>query len=107
MTVPQISRTNVSADATRPGGLFFLELSGGRIHSTNSVRSDRKEIITDCRLPDGIVVEADAGHVYWTHINGTAAPEILITRLMEGIGTRWRESALRSTFPVIVCLSRT
>jgi DNA-binding beta-propeller fold protein YncE len=68
MTVPEISATNVSADATRSGRLFFLELSGGRIHSINPDGSDRKTIVTDCRLPDGIVVEADAGHIYWTNM---------------------------------------
>jgi DNA-binding beta-propeller fold protein YncE len=68
MTVPQGSGANVSADATRSGRLFFLELSGGRIHSINPDGSDRKTIVTDCRLPDGIVVEADAGHIYWTNM---------------------------------------
>jgi hypothetical protein len=68
MTVPQISGTHVCADSTRSGRLFFLELSGGRIHSTNPDGSGRKTIVTDCRLPDGIVVEADAGHIYWTNM---------------------------------------
>jgi sugar lactone lactonase YvrE len=68
MTVSQGSGTHVSADATRSGRLFFLELSGGRILSTKPDGSDRKTIVTDCRLPDGIVVEADAGHIYWTNM---------------------------------------
>ena len=37
------------------GRLFVLELSGGRIHSMNPDGSDRKVIVTDCHLPDGIV----------------------------------------------------
>ncbi|CAB3800940.1 3-hydroxyacyl-CoA dehydrogenase [Pararobbsia alpina] len=68
MTLPQISGAPVSADATRSGRLFFLELSGGRIDSINPDGSDRKTIVTDCRLPDGIVVEPDAGHIYWTNM---------------------------------------
>jgi hypothetical protein len=68
MTQPQISGTDVSPNATRSGRLFLLELSGGRIHSMNPDGSDRKTIVTDCRLPDGIVVEADAGHIYWTNM---------------------------------------
>jgi hypothetical protein len=68
MTLPHLNGTNVSADAPRHGRLFFLELSGGRIHSTNPNGSDRKTVVTDCRLPDGIVVEADAGHIYWTNM---------------------------------------
>jgi sugar lactone lactonase YvrE len=30
--------------------------------------SDRKTIVTDCHLPDGIVVDAKAGHIYWTNM---------------------------------------
>ncbi|MEW9585877.1 3-hydroxyacyl-CoA dehydrogenase [Paraburkholderia sp. DGU8] len=68
MTLPRISGTNVSADLTRTGRLFFLELSGGRIHSSNPDGSDLKTIVADCRLPDGIVVDVDAGHIYWTNM---------------------------------------
>jgi hypothetical protein len=53
---------------TRSGRLFLLELSGGRIHSMNSNGSDHKIIVTNCRLPDGIVVDADVGHIYWTNM---------------------------------------
>ncbi|MGA2127017.1 MAG: 3-hydroxyacyl-CoA dehydrogenase [Xanthobacteraceae bacterium] len=30
--------------------------------------SDRRTIVTDCHLPDGIVVNAEAGHIYWTNM---------------------------------------
>ena len=30
--------------------------------------SDRKIIVTNCHLPDGIVVDAEAGHIYWTNM---------------------------------------
>jgi len=50
------------------GRLFVLELSGGRIHSMNTDGSDRKTIVSDCRLPDGIAVDTRAGHVYWTNM---------------------------------------
>jgi hypothetical protein len=30
--------------------------------------SDRKVIVTDCHLPDGIAVDAAAGHIYWTNM---------------------------------------
>jgi hypothetical protein len=50
------------------GRLFVLELSGGRIHSMNPDGSDRKVIVTDCRLPDGIAVDAEKGHIYWTNM---------------------------------------
>jgi DNA-binding beta-propeller fold protein YncE len=48
--------------------LFVLELSGGRIHSMNPDGSDRRTIVTDCHLPDGIAVDAEAGHIYWTNM---------------------------------------
>lgn len=54
--------------ARRPGRLFFLEMSGDRIHSMNPDGSDRKTIVTDCYLPDGIVVDTQAGHIYWTNM---------------------------------------
>jgi len=30
--------------------------------------SDRKLIVTDCRLPDGIAIDVDGGHIYWTNM---------------------------------------
>jgi hypothetical protein len=57
-----------AASAVRLGRLFLLELSGGRIHSMNADGSDRKTIVTGCHLPDGIVVDAQEGHIYWTNM---------------------------------------
>jgi hypothetical protein len=48
--------------------LFVLELNADRIHSMNTDGSDRKTIVSDCHLPDGIVVDVDAGHIYWTNM---------------------------------------
>jgi hypothetical protein len=50
------------------GRLFFLEASGGRIHSANADGSDGKVIVSGCRVPDGIVVDVEAGHIYWTNM---------------------------------------
>jgi DNA-binding beta-propeller fold protein YncE len=49
-------------------------LSGGRIHSINPDGSDLKTIVTGCRLPDGIVVDVDAGRIYWTNM-GSIGPD--------------------------------
>jgi DNA-binding beta-propeller fold protein YncE len=43
-------------------------MNAGRIHSMNADGSDRKTIVSDCHLPDGIVVDAKAGHIYWTNM---------------------------------------
>jgi hypothetical protein len=48
--------------------LFLLEMNAGRIHCMNPDGSDRKTIVTDCHLPDGIVVDVEAGHIYWTNM---------------------------------------
>jgi hypothetical protein len=53
------------------GRLFLLELSGGRIHAMNPDGSDRKVIVSDCRLPDGIAIDAEASHIYWTNMGST------------------------------------
>jgi DNA-binding beta-propeller fold protein YncE len=50
------------------GRLFVLELNAGRIHSMNTDGTDKKTIVSDCRLPDGIVVDVEAGHIYWTNM---------------------------------------
>ena len=69
MTELQASKTGPSSSAkTAVGRLFVLELSGDRIHSMNVDGSNRKTIVTDCHLPDGIVVAAKAGHIYWTNM---------------------------------------
>jgi DNA-binding beta-propeller fold protein YncE len=67
MTEPQASKsTRSSAGKATAGRLFVLELSGNRVISMNPDGSDRKVIVTDCPHPDGIVVDAEAGHIYWT-----------------------------------------
>jgi DNA-binding beta-propeller fold protein YncE len=49
------------------GRLFFLDVGGGRVFSANPDGSDLKTIINEGRrLPDGIVVDISAGHIYWT-----------------------------------------
>ena len=58
---------SVGASALAPR-LFVLEINAGRIHSMNTDGSDRKTIVSDCHLPDGIVVDVDAGHIYWTNM---------------------------------------
>jgi len=50
------------------GRLFVLDLSDGRIHSMNTDGADRNMIVTDCRLPDGIAVDAEGGRIYWTNM---------------------------------------
>jgi sugar lactone lactonase YvrE len=68
MSTLEATKSKTSSPVTRAGRLFVLELSGDRIHSMNPDGSDRKTIVTDGRLPDGIVVDVQAGHIYWTNM---------------------------------------
>jgi hypothetical protein len=55
--------------STTFGRLFFLDLSGGRVLSVNPDGSDFRTIISEGRkLPDGLVVDVAAGHLYWTNM---------------------------------------
>src|SRR3954470_22672524 len=69
MTAIQASRSGgVAGDPAALGRLFVLDVSGRRVFSVNSDGSDRKVLVTDCPLPDGVVVDVEAGHLYWTNM---------------------------------------
>jgi len=68
MSVLQETRTKASSGATRSGRLFVLELNAGLIHTMNPDGSDKKTIVANCKLPDGIAVDVKAGHIYWTNM---------------------------------------
>jgi sugar lactone lactonase YvrE len=61
-------RLTSGSKAARVGRLFVLDLSGGRVFSLNADGSDQKIIVTECRHPDGMVVDVEAGHIYWTNM---------------------------------------
>jgi hypothetical protein len=49
--------------------LFVLEVSdGGRLFRVHPDGSAKMGIVSGCRLPDGVVIDVDAGHVYWTNM---------------------------------------
>jgi hypothetical protein len=57
-----------SGPISAAGRLFVLEINADRIHVMNPDGSNKKTIVTNCHLPDGIVVDAEAGHIYWTNM---------------------------------------
>src|SRR5437762_9165930 len=67
-TQPQTSKSTRPSSAKSAGRLFFLEASGGRIHSANADGSDRNVILSGARVPDGVVIDVEAGHIYWTNM---------------------------------------
>jgi hypothetical protein len=67
MIEPEVSKPKpltTGSEATF-GRLFVLDLSGGRVFS-NADGSYQKVIVTECRHSDGIVVDVEARHIYWT-----------------------------------------
>ncbi len=71
MASSSASRPGVSDPGVKPirGRLFFLDLAAGRVLSSNPDGSDLKTIVGEGRkLPDGIVVDVAAGHIYWTNM---------------------------------------
>src|SRR5713101_150075 len=63
------------------GRLFFLDLGGGRVLSVNPDGSDLKTLISEGRkLPDGVVVDVAAGHIYWTNMGNPSVNDGSIDR---------------------------
>src|ERR1700744_4685322 len=68
--MPKIEKSKrvTSAAQTPIGRLFVLDASGGRIFTVNPDGSNQKNIVTNCRLPDGVALDVEAGHIYWTNM---------------------------------------
>jgi DNA-binding beta-propeller fold protein YncE len=63
------------------GRLFFLSASSGQVFSANPDGSDVKVIVSEGRrIPDGIVVDIEAGHLYWTNMGNPSANDGSIER---------------------------
>ena len=62
------------------GRLFLLDLTDDQIVSLSSDVSDRKVIITECRYPDGVAVDAAARRIYWTNMGNPKANDGSIER---------------------------
>jgi hypothetical protein len=61
--------------------LFFLSASSGEVFSANPDGSDLKVIVSEGRrIPDGIIVDVEAGHLYWTNMGNPSANDGSIER---------------------------
>ena len=57
------------AKATDRGRLYFLNASGGQIVSVDTNGADKKVVRDGLhRIPDGIAIDGEAGHIYWTNM---------------------------------------
>ena len=62
--------------------LFTLEASGGgRLFSINPDGSEKTVIVTGCPVPDGVAVDVEAGHIYWTNMGVPANNDGSIERV--------------------------
>jgi len=70
MARSQTSTSTQTAERKAGGGrFFFLDVSGGRIVSANPDGTDKRVVLTGLnQVPDGIVVDVEAGHIYWTNM---------------------------------------
>jgi hypothetical protein len=67
--ITQNPKSRKPASKAPDGRLFFLDLSSGRVMSCTPDGTDLKTIVTLGRkLPDGVVVDIDTGHIYWTNM---------------------------------------
>ena len=66
MATTQKSKSARASSTNTVARLFLLDLSGHRVLSLNPEGSDERVLVTNCRLPDGIVVDTADGHIYWT-----------------------------------------
>ena len=62
------------------GRLFVLDGSGNRVFAVNPDGSDQKVIVTGCRLPDGVAVDVEGGHIYWTNMGDPSSYDGSIER---------------------------
>jgi DNA-binding beta-propeller fold protein YncE len=71
-----------SGEKALDGRLIVLDASStGRIFTANTDGSGLKTIVTGCRVPDGVVVDVEAGHIYWTNMGNPAKDDGSIERV--------------------------
>jgi DNA-binding beta-propeller fold protein YncE len=80
MTEQQTLETRPTEPKVHTGRLFVLEINAGKVHTVNPDGSDKRTIVTGARNPDGIVVDAAAGHIYWTNMGNPKANDGSIER---------------------------
>jgi len=68
MTASQTTTSKRAARKTAVGHLFVLNISAGQVLSMNPDGSDKKVLASGASMPDGIVVDVEAGHIYWTNM---------------------------------------
>src|SRR5580765_2588573 len=68
MTASQTATSKPAAGKATVGRLFVLNVGTGQVLSMNPDGSGTKELASGYHMPDGIVVDVEAGHIYWTNM---------------------------------------
>src|SRR3954468_8398824 len=78
----RVSKSNMGTTAVKTKArLFFLSASSGEVFSANPDGSDLKVLVSEGRrLPAGIVVDTEAGHLYWANMGNPSANDGSIER---------------------------
>lgn len=74
------SRSKISGSTSNNDRIFYLNLSDGQVLSVNPDGTDRRVLVSNCRLPDGIVIDSEAGHIYWTNMGAPSLNDGSIER---------------------------
>ena len=75
------SKARKTASQATIARLFFLDLSEGRVMSCNPDGSDLRTIVSQAgHMPDGVVVDENSGHIYWTNMGTLGANDGSILR---------------------------
>jgi hypothetical protein len=81
--------TPISQKEPRGGRLFFLEASEGRVFSAKPDGADKKLVVAGCRMPDGVAIDSEAGHIYWTNMGAPTRNDGSIERIdFDGMNRR-------------------
>ena len=62
------------------GRLYVLDVSGDQIFTVNPDGSGKNVIATKLRIPDGIAVDVEGGHIYWTSMGSPKVNDGAIER---------------------------
>jgi 3-hydroxyacyl-CoA dehydrogenase len=77
----QTSYKGAEVSGNKSERVFFLDASGGHIESLNPDGTDRRVILENLKkVPDGIEVDAEAGHIYWTNMGNPSKNDGSIER---------------------------
>ena len=68
MAVSQAATPARAPTTKAVGRLFVLDIAAGQVLTMNPDGSGKKVLASDVPLPDGIVVDVEARHIYWTNM---------------------------------------